>query len=105
MSVDWRWAVAASLSHAHAKVVEMVGDVELPGSPLIGTSAVFTDVGAATVNCASLVFILLLAYVPVCEQRAAAWVVNHHILEVGNTPEVGHDSACKSREVLVTYTR
>ena len=36
VSVDGREAVAASATHAHAEVIEMVLNVELPSSPLVG---------------------------------------------------------------------
>jgi len=56
------------------------------------------------VNGSSLVLILLLADVPVVQNRAAAGIVNHHVLEVSDTPEVGHLGASKPREILVTDT-
>jgi len=82
----------------------VISDVELPWGPLVSAGAVLAHVGRAAVNGASLVLILLLADVPVSEQRATAGIVNDHVLEVSDTPEVGHLGASKPREILVTDT-
>jgi len=47
VSVDGWEAVAASLSHAHAEVIEMVCNVELPSSPLVGAGWILTGAVAA----------------------------------------------------------
>lgn len=99
-----RGALAAALSHAHAEVVKVVGDVELPWGPLVSAGLVFTDSGAAAVNVAHSILVFLLADMPEVEQGATAWVVDDHVLQVSDTPEVGHLGADKGRECLITNT-
>ena len=103
VSVDWREAVAASTAHAHAEIVEMVGDVELPCSPLVGAGCILTCAVAA-VDTALSILVLLSAYVIEIEQVATAWVVDDDIFKMRDTPEVSELSFCEIRESLSTDT-
>ena len=82
----------------------MIGDVKLPRSPLIGAGLVLADAGAAAVHVAHSILVFLLANVPEVEQGTTAGIVDDHVFKMGDTPEVGHFCANKSREGLVTDT-
>ncbi len=94
VSVDWREAVAASLTHAHAEIVKVVGYVKLPGSPLVSASWILTGVSTA-VNITLGVLVLFGAYVIEVEPVATAWVVDDHVLKMRDTPEVSELGSCE----------
>ena len=94
VSVDWRETVAAPAAHAHPEIVEMVGDVELPCSPLVSASWILTGVSTA-VNITLGVLVLFGAYVIEVEPVATAWVVDDHVLKMRDTPEVSELGSCE----------
>ena len=103
VSVDWREAVAASAAHAHAEIVKVVGDVELPCSPLVGAGCILTCAVAA-VDTALGVLVLFCAYVIEVEPVSTAWIVDDHVFKMRDTPEVSELSFCEIRESLSTDT-
>jgi hypothetical protein len=103
VSVDWREAVAASLTHAHAEIVKVVGDVELPGSPLVSASWILTGVGTA-VDITLGVLVLFCAYVIEVEPVSTAWIVDDHVFKMRDTPEVSELGSGKVRESFVSDT-
>ena len=94
VSVDWREAVAASFTHAHAEIDKVVSYIELPGSPLVGASLILTCAVAA-VDITLGVLVLLGAYVIEVEQVATAWVVDDHVFKMRDTPEVSELCFCE----------
>jgi len=81
----------------------MVGDVELPCSPLVSASWILTGAVAA-VHTALSILVRLGAYVIEVEPVATAWVVDDHVLKMRDTPKVSELGFCEIRESFVSDT-
>lgn len=72
----------------------MIGNVELPGSPLVSALAVLAG-AVAGMNVARSILVLFGADVPVVEDRSASRIMGDHVLQVRNTPEVSELGLCE----------